>query len=168
MPDDHPTAPSDVNEETTWFDRAADTTSRFIARPPLPAILMGDLNARPGSPTIELLSRRLRSAHFVVHGHEPTRTVPTPLRRSATGEGSVLDFSHSWVDSLQLVAALVTFLMVALLENESWRGNKATQRKLNALAAAMAELMAKSDVDQEHVRQLNAAVGLEKRESSSR
>jgi endonuclease/exonuclease/phosphatase family metal-dependent hydrolase len=61
-------------------------------RPPLPAVLIGDFNARPGSPTIEFLSRRLRSAHFVVHGHEPTRTVPTPLRRWATGEGSVLDY----------------------------------------------------------------------------
>ena len=65
-----------------WMDR----------RPPLPAVLMGDLNARPGSPTIELLSRPLRSAHFVAHGQEPTRTVPTPLRRSATSEGSVLDY----------------------------------------------------------------------------
>ena len=65
-----------------WMDR----------RPPVPAVLTGDLNARPGSPTIELLSRRLRSAHLVVHGCEPVRTVPTPLRVSATGEGSVLDY----------------------------------------------------------------------------
>src|SRR5215210_8696811 len=77
--------------------------------------------------------------------------------------GPFLDFSHAWVDSLQVVVALVTFLMVALLQNEAWRGDKATQRKLNALAAAVAALMATSDVDQEHVRQLNAAVGLEKR-----
>ncbi|MDP1804951.1 MAG: low affinity iron permease family protein, partial [Acidimicrobiales bacterium] len=82
--------------------------------------------------------------------------------------GFALDFSHGWVDSLELVVALVTFLMVALLQNESWRGSKATQRKLNAMAAALAELMARSDVDQDHVDQLNAAVGLEKRESSTR
>lgn len=81
--------------------------------------------------------------------------------------GPLLDFSHRWVDSLQIVVALVTFLMVALLENEGWRGNKATQRKLNAMAAALAELMERADVDPDHVRQLNAAVGLEKRESSS-
>ncbi len=61
-------------------------------RPPLPAVLLGDLNARPGSPTVELLSRRLRSAHVHVHGHEPPRTVPTPLRRGATGNGAVLDY----------------------------------------------------------------------------
>lgn len=65
-----------------WMDR----------RPPLPALLVGDLNARPGSPTIELLSQRLRSAHVAVHGAEPARTVPTPLRRGATGPGSVLDY----------------------------------------------------------------------------
>ena len=56
-----------------------------------PAVLMGDLNARPGSPTIELLSGRLRSAHLAVHGCEPPRTVPTPLRAGA-GAGSVLDY----------------------------------------------------------------------------
>lgn len=57
-----------------------------------PAVLMGDLNARPGSPTIELLSGRLRSAHAAVHGCEPARTVPTPLRVGAAGAGSVLDY----------------------------------------------------------------------------
>lgn len=60
------------------------------ARRPLPAVLMGDLNARPGSPTIELLSSRLRSAHVVVHGREPDHTVPTPLR--VRGAYSVLDY----------------------------------------------------------------------------
>ena len=60
------------------------------ARRPLPAVLLGDLNARPGSPTIELLSSRLRSAHVVVHGREPDHTVPTPLR--VRGAYSVLDY----------------------------------------------------------------------------
>ncbi|MDQ4071087.1 MAG: endonuclease/exonuclease/phosphatase family protein [Actinomycetota bacterium] len=61
-------------------------------RPPLPVVLMGDLNARPGSPTVELLSSRLRSAYLDRHGSEPARTVPTPLRRGYTGEGAVLDY----------------------------------------------------------------------------
>lgn len=131
MPNDRPTAASDVNEETTWFDRAADMTSNAVARPPFFLISLG----------IVLI--------WAV-------------------AGPFLHFSHHWVDSLVVVVALVTFLMVALLENEAWRGNKATQRKLNALASALAEMMASSDVDQEHVRQLNAAVGVEKRESTSR
>jgi len=61
-------------------------------RRPGAALVLGDLNARPGSPTIELLGSRLRSAHLAFHGREPARTVPTPLRRQATGEGSVLDY----------------------------------------------------------------------------
>ncbi len=131
MPSDKPTAPTDVSDETTWFDQAADRTSDVVAKP------------------------RFFIASLVV-------VVAWALA------GPFVDFSHGWVDSLQIVVALVTFLMVALLQNEAWRGNKATQRKLNALAAALAELMDDADVDQDHVRQLNAAVGLEKRESSSR
>ncbi len=131
MPYEQPTAPTDVNHDRTWFDRAADRTSHVLAKPPFflvsLAIIIGWAASAP-----------------------------------------VLDFSHGWVDSLEIVVALVTFLMVALLQNEGWREAKATQRKLNALTAALAELMAKSDVDQEHVEQLNAAVGLEKRESSTR
>jgi endonuclease/exonuclease/phosphatase family metal-dependent hydrolase len=61
-------------------------------RRPAPAVLLGDLNARPGSPTIELLATRLRSAHLAAHGREPDRTVPTPLRRGAAGAGAVLDY----------------------------------------------------------------------------
>jgi low affinity Fe/Cu permease len=130
MPD-HPTSPTEVTEETTWFDRAADRTSHIVARP---HFFLGSL----GIVVLWLAA------------------------------GPVLDFSHGWVDSLELAVALVTFLMVALLQNEAWRGNKATQRKLNAMAAALAELMDHSDVDKEHVEELHAAVGLEKRESSSR
>ena len=82
--------------------------------------------------------------------------------------GPASDFAHGWVDIFELGVGVVTFLMVALLQNEGWRAGKSTQRKLNAIAAALAELMEQSEVDQEHVRQLNAAVGLEKRESSTR
>ena len=131
MPYDQPTAPTDVSEETNWFDRAADRTSHVVAKPPF----------------------------FIV-------SLALVVTWVLVGPG--LDFSHGWVDTLEIVVALVTFLMVALLQNEAWRGNKAAQRKLNAIAAAMAELMGKSQVDQEHVEQLNAAVGLEKRESSTR
>ena len=78
------------------------------ARPPLPAVLVGDLNARPGSPTIELLSSRLRSAHVAVHGREPERTVPTPLRVGWTGGGSVLDYVFV-NDLVEVVEARVAF-----------------------------------------------------------
>ncbi len=129
--DEHPTAPIDVNEERTWFDQAADSTSHIVARP---AFFLGCL------------------------GSVPLWGVLGPL----------LDLSHGWVDTFEVIVAMVTFLMVILLQNEGWRNGKATQRKLNAIAAALAELMERTDVNDEHVRQLSAAVGLEKRESSTR
>ena len=131
MPADRPSAPKEVSDETTWFDRAADRTSHALAKPPFFLVSLAIVVAWALS-------------------------------------GFFLDFSHGWVDALEIVVALVTFLMVALLQNEGWRGAKATQRKLNAVAAGLAELMEKTDIDPEHVEQLNAAVGLEKRESSTR
>ena len=130
MTDERPTAPVDVSEQRSWFDRAADTTSHIVARPQffLVSLAIVIFWAVLGPPT---------------------------------------DFSHGWVDAFELVVAMVTFLMVALLQNGGWRADKATQRKLNAIAAALAELMEKSEVSDEHVRQLSAAVGLEKRESST-
>ena len=73
-----------------------------------PAVLMGDLNARPGSPTIDLLSARVRSAHLAVHGSEPPRTVPTPLRAGGAGAGSVLDYVFV-NDLVEVVDARVAF-----------------------------------------------------------
>lgn len=56
-------------------------------------VLVGDLNATPALPSIQLLTSRLRSAYAVVHGAEPARTVPTPLRRTAAaGGGVVMDY----------------------------------------------------------------------------
>ncbi len=85
--------------------------------------------------------------------------------------GPLTGFSHRWIDALQVVGTVVTLLLVALLENEQWRNAKATQRKLNALAEAVAHLLAADEPPKEaldeHVAQLRAAVGLEKRESIS-
>ena len=80
--------------------------------------------------------------------------------------GPLAGFSHNWVDTLQVVGTVLTLLLIAVLENEQWRNAKATQRKLNALAAALAHLMAADHTATEHIRQLEAAVGLEKREST--
>ena len=57
-----------------------------------PQVLVGDFNARPTAPSIRLLTGELRSAYAAVHGQEPAKTVPTPLRVGATAKGSVLDF----------------------------------------------------------------------------
>ncbi len=61
-------------------------------RSSLPQVLVGDFNARPSAPSIQLLAGRLRSAHVVAHGREPDKTVPTPLRVGASGRGSTLDY----------------------------------------------------------------------------
>ncbi len=61
-------------------------------RSSLPQVLVGDFNVRPDAPSIQLLAGQLRSAYAAVHGEEPVKTVPTPLRVGATGSGSTLDF----------------------------------------------------------------------------
>lgn len=78
-------------------------------------------------------------------------------------------FVFQSVDTWQLAVnsptTVITFLLVALLQNTQSRADAAVQRKLNAIADALADLM-----EHEHprdARELRAAVGLEERESSS-
>jgi low affinity Fe/Cu permease len=69
------------------------------------------------------------------------------------------------VDTWQLIintaTTIVTFLLVALIQNTQTRADAAIQQKLNALAQALAGL-----VDDGTARELRQAVGLEERESS--
>ena len=83
------------------------------------------------------------------------------------GIGPFVGFSHHWIDVVVVVVGVITLLLVALLENEQWRNAKATQRKLNALAAAVAHILAADETAGEQVEELRAAYGLEKRESIS-
>ena len=76
-------------------------------------------------------------------------------------------FSHGWIDALQIGSAIITVALVVVLENEQWRNAKATQRKLNAIADALAHILATDHSGSEQLEQLRAAVGLEKRESIS-
>ena len=76
------------------------------------------------------------------------------------------------VDTWQLIintlTTIVTFLLVALLQNTQERSDSSTQQKLNAIAAGLAELMAHLDdrARQRSIDELERAVGLERRESS--
>jgi low affinity Fe/Cu permease len=80
------------------------------------------------------------------------------------------------VDTWQLIintaTTIVTFLLVALLQNTQTRNDQSTQDKLNALAEAVAVLMAHTaDIHDRRglhdaVTELRDAVGLEDRESS--
>jgi low affinity Fe/Cu permease len=84
---------------------------------------------------------------------------------------------HS-IDTWQLIintaTTIITFLMVALLQNSQTRSDQAVQHKLNALAEGIGELMGHlSGVhDIEELRQarleLRDAIGLENRESTSK
>ncbi|MDI1465191.1 low affinity iron permease family protein [Catellatospora sp. KI3] len=78
------------------------------------------------------------------------------------------------VDTWQLIintaTTIVTFLMVALLQNSQTRANEAVQHKLNAIADGLADLMeahseGKTRLAQDMV-ELRDAVGLEHREGT--
>lgn len=71
---------------------------------------------------------------------------------------------------INTITTIVTFLMVALLQNSQSRNDSATQDKLNAVAAGLAELITlvdKKGPDAQRLRtELRDAVGLEGRTSS--
>jgi low affinity Fe/Cu permease len=79
------------------------------------------------------------------------------------------------VDTWQLIintlTTIVTFLLVALLQNTQKRADEAVQHKLNAIADALADLM--DDLSEQHPglrtdrAELQRAVGLEERESTA-
>ena len=75
-----------------------------------------------------------------------------------------------WALVINTFTSTITFLLVALLQNTETRAENATQRKLNALAEALAELMDKLDAENPDLRrsrdELTAAVGVEQREST--
>jgi hypothetical protein len=78
------------------------------------------------------------------------------------------------VDTWQLIintaTTIITFLMVALLQNAQTRTDEATQHKLNAIAEGLSSLMRQMAEDrprlQDDIKELRQAVGLEDRESA--
>jgi low affinity Fe/Cu permease len=79
----------------------------------------------------------------------------------------------TWQLIINTLTTIVTFLMVALLQNSQTRADQAVQHKLNAIADGLADLMRQVDKGAEDssletdVAELRAAVGLEQRESTS-
>ncbi len=76
----------------------------------------------------------------------------------------------TWQLIINTVTTIVTFLLVALLQNTQKRADDAVQHKLNAIAEGLAGLMshqAGERMDLSECRaELRAAVGLEDRESA--
>jgi hypothetical protein len=79
----------------------------------------------------------------------------------------------TWQLIINTVTTIITFLMVALLQNSQTRTDQAVQHKLNAIADGLADLMAHIDSGgagrnlREDLVELRAAVGLESHESTS-
>jgi len=85
---------------------------------------------------------------------------------------------HAFLDAkfqleINTTTTIITFLMVALLQNSQTRTDQAIQHKLNAIADGLADLMedlALKDPDsslEQDLAELRAAVGLESREGTS-
>jgi len=82
----------------------------------------------------------------------------------------VLRDVNTWQLIINTFTTIVTFLLVALLQNTQSRDSRALHRKLNAIADGLADLM-ESHVDADSslandLAELRAAVGLEHREGS--
>jgi len=137
--------PTDVSSRVGFFDRFAGLAARAASRAPFFAFCI------------------LLVALWLVQG-----AIAVAVNR---------DFSSFTSSSYQLeintTTTIVTFLLVALLQNSQTRESQATQHKLNALADGLADLMThiatvgESGTLEHDVAELRAAVGLEDRESTT-
>ncbi len=79
----------------------------------------------------------------------------------------VLHDLDTWQLIINTITTIVTFLMVALLQNSQYRSDEATQHKLNAIADLMERLAHDGDPLSHDVEELKRAVGIEEDESST-
>lgn len=80
--------------------------------------------------------------------------------------GPLMKFSDTWHLMINTPTTIVTFLGVFLIQNQAWRDGQAVNKKLNAIADAMADFLEGTDGMEQHAQELKNAVGLEKREGS--
>ncbi len=94
--------------------------------------------------------------------------------RVASGGGFTAFLDDKYQLQINTTTTIITFLMVALLQNSATRRDQATQHKLNAIADALGDLMERLSerYDDDELRQdideLREAVGLEERETTSK
>lgn len=83
----------------------------------------------------------------------------------------LLRSTDTWQLIINTVTTIVTFLLVALLQNTQKRSDDAIQQKLNALAQGLGDLMGRLGEQYPALRadcnELRKAVGLEDRESAA-
>ena len=126
-----------------FFDRFAERTSKIVSRAPFFAICLALVGA------------------WLVEG---------AVRVTASGWQEFLNDKYQL--QINTTTTIITFLLVALLQNTATRSDKALHHKLDTIADGLADLMdhlAERGDDEDlrqDIRDLREAVGLEKRESS--
>ncbi len=138
--------PSDVSSRVGFFDRFAGLTAQMASRAPFFAFCL------------------LLVILWLIQG---------VVEIIASGSFSpFLDGQYQL--EINTTTTIITFLMVALLQNSQTRSDQALQHKLNAIADGMADLMEhlseRHDDDdlRNDIRELRLAVGLENIESTGR
>ncbi len=136
--------PSQVSRDVGFFDRFAGWAAGLASRAPFFAFCL-----------VLVLAWLIQGAIIV----------------AATGSFSrFLDATFQL--EINTTTTIITFLMVALLQNSQTRDNQATQHKLNAIAGGVADLMEHLAGIHEDtgllqdVEELRCAVGLESREGT--
>ena len=70
-------------------------------------VILGDFNAYPGEPTVDLLKQRFSSALEAANGKEPERTWPTPVNTFDPSPPGCLDYI--FVDGARVTEASLAF-----------------------------------------------------------
>ena len=138
--------PSEISSRVGFFDRFAGLAARLASRAPFFAFCL------------------LLVVAWLVQG--------VVLIVSKGGIHAFLDSQYQL--EINTTTTIITFLMVALLQNSQTRTDQATQHKLNAIADGLADLM-EHEASQhpesslaKDMMELRAAIGLETKESTSR
>jgi low affinity Fe/Cu permease len=135
--------PSAVTGKVGFFDRFAGRASEIVSRAPFFAFCLALVGL------------------WLVEG----------VVKVVTG-GPEAFLGDTYQLQINTTTTIITFLLVALLQNSETRSDRAVQHKLNAIADGLADLMdhladRTDDEDlRRDIRELRAAVGLEKRETT--
>jgi low affinity Fe/Cu permease len=136
--------PSGVTGKIGFFDRFAGRASEIVSRAPFFAFCLA----------LVVL--------WLIEG---------VFRMLSSGADAFLGDSYQL--QINTTTTIITFLLVALLQNSQTRSDRAAQHKLNAIADGLADLMnhlAERTDDEElrkDIHELKTAIGLEKRETSA-
>jgi low affinity Fe/Cu permease len=147
MPDSEskPKLPTEVSEEIGFFDRFAGKASDIAGRAPFFA----------GCLMLVILWLAQGLVVILVTG-KPSKFLDAQFQLE-----------------INTTTTIITFLMVALLQNSQTRNDQAVHHKLNAIADGLSDLMSQIEGDlpdrdlKKDMAELRAAVGLEEHESTS-